>query len=72
MLAIRLPTLTCDVGPNRMPAPLSRVTLPLLVRLPKMALGAAPRPIRLSALPSLPGIWKCTPLSAPMSKLCQW
>jgi len=72
VLAIRLPTFTCAVAPNRMPAPLSKVMLPLLVKAPKMALGAAPRSMRLRALLSALGSWKCTLLSAPMSKLCHW
>ena len=46
--------------------------LPLLVNAPKIALGEAPRSMRLSALLAALGSWKCTLLSAPMSKLCHW
>ncbi len=68
--ATRPPTLTEAPLPNRMPLGLTRNTLPLDDRLPRMLDGLAPT-TRFSATELLPGCTNCTDSPAWMPKLCQ-
>ena len=64
------PTLTDAPWPNRMPLGLTRNTLPLAERLPRMLDGSEPT-TRLSATELLLGCTNCTDSPALIPKLCQ-
>ena len=64
------PTFTEDPAPNRIPLGLSRNTLPLELRLPRITDGSAPI-TRFSATDELPGCTNRTDSPPPMLKPCQ-
>jgi len=68
--ATRPPTLIDAPRPKSMPLGLSRNTLPLAVRLPRMLEGSGPS-TRLRAIELLSGCTNWTASVAPMLKLCQ-
>ena len=68
--ATKPPTLTDAPRPNRTPLGLTRKTLPLADRLPKMPEGSGPS-TRLSATELLPGWAKRTASFGAIPKLCQ-
>ena len=69
--ATRPPTFTCELAPNRMPFGLTRKTLPLAFRLPRMLEGSDPV-TRFSATELLFGWAKRTVSPWAMLKLCQF
>jgi hypothetical protein len=64
------PTFIWAPGANNIPLGLTRKTLPLADKVPKMADGSAPR-TRFSATELLLGCWKVTASAGPIPKLCQ-